>query len=206
MSKARLETLCDGVFAIVMTLLVLELIPRDLPHGLTDAALRSYLAAAWPKFASYLISFVAVAHYWVGHHAEFHYIRNTDRRHIWINMALLLAVSLIPFSAALLGAQSGVPTGVQLYGLNLIAAGCALGANWAYATGGRRLTDPDLPDAVVHWFFRRIVFGPLIYLTAVLVAFVSPHAAFAVYVAAAAVYVGIQVGPTEQRALERRPQ
>jgi uncharacterized membrane protein len=203
-SKARLEALCDGVFAIVMTLLVLELIPRDLPRGMTDVALRAWLVSLWPKFASYLISFVAVPHYWVGHHAEFQYIRHTDRRHVWINMGLLLAVPFIPFSAALLGAHADSTTGVQIYGFNLIAAGSALGANWGYATSGRRLTDPELPDALVHWFLRRIAFGPLIYLGAVLVAFASPRAAFAIYVAAAALYVGIQVGPTERRALEER--
>jgi uncharacterized membrane protein len=199
--KARLETLCDGVFAIVMTLLVLELIPRNLPLHAGDAALRAYLGALWPKFVSYLISFVAVAHYWVGHHAEFQYIRYTDRRHVWINITLLLAVSLIPFSAALLGSEYDSSIGVQLYGLNLVVAGCALAANWGYATHQRRLTDERLPTAVVHWFMRRIVFGPLLYLGAVVIAWASPHAAFMIYVASAVLYVGIQVGPTERQAL-----
>jgi len=199
--KTRLETLCDGVFAIVMTLLVLELIPSDLSRHASDAALRAYLAALWPKFVSYLISFVAVAHYWVGHHAEFQYVRRTDRRHIWINMTLLLAVSLIPFSAAVLGTEYDSATGVQVYGLNLIVCSCSLGANWGYATYRRRLTEASLPNAVVHWFLRRIALAPLLYLAAVLVAFVNPHAAFAIYVATAILYVGIQVGPTERQAI-----
>jgi len=202
--KTRLVTLCDGVFAIVMTLLVLELIPHDVPRHAGDGVLRSYLASLWPKFVSYLISFVAVAHYWVGHHAEFNYIEHTDRRHVWINMLLLLAVSLIPFSAALLGSAYDSAVGVQLYGINLIVAGCALGANWLYATHRRRLTDPALPAEVVRWFARRIFFGPVLYLVAVLVALASPRAAFGIYVASAVLYVGIQVGPTERRAVAER--
>lgn len=197
----RLEALCDGVFAIVMTLLVLELIPHDLPRGMGNAALRALLVDLWPKIVSYVISFVVVAIFWVGHHAEFSHIRKTDRRHIWINMTLLLAVSFIPFSAALLGAEHDTALGVQIYGLNLTVGGLALAANWAYATYRRRLTDPALPSAAVRWFARRLAVGPAIYVTAVLIGFISPTTSFIMYVTAAIVYVTIQIGPTERHAL-----
>ena len=189
--KARLETLADGVFAIVMTLLGLELIPRE-PVPVTAAAVRAWLVALWPKVLSYVLSFVVVAIFWVAHHSEFHFIRHTDRRHLWINLALLLTLTFVPFSAALLGQHPDLTAGPLVYGANLLASAMLLIANWTYATRGRRLVDPALPEAVVRWFFRRLAVGPVLYAFGAALAFVSPRASVAVYVFAVVYYVAVQ--------------
>ena len=83
-----------------------------------------------------MISFVVVGIFWVAHHTQFHFIRHTNRRHIWINILLLLWVSFLPFSAALLGERPRFRTAVVLYAANMMAAGGSL-----RSTGGTPLTD-----------------------------------------------------------------
>ncbi len=85
-----------------------------------------------PKAASDVISFVIVSILWVAHHSQFYWVRRTDRRHLWLNLIFLLTLSLLSFSAALLGAHPAVRAAVRVYGANVIAAGGALIAQWRY--------------------------------------------------------------------------
>jgi uncharacterized membrane protein len=192
-SKARLETLADGVFAIVLTLLVLALLDPALARMNTPAELDRALVALWPKVVSYVISFVVVGIFWVAHHTQFHFIRHTNRRHIWINILFLLCVSFLPFSAALLGEYPRYRTPVVLYGANMLAAGASLTLNWWYASHRRRLVEPGLDHRVVERIYHRLSFGPAAYSTALALAFVRPMLSFCLYVATAAAYVGIQL-------------
>ena len=102
LSSVRIMTLADGVFAIVLTLLVLDI---KAPKAISEAELISKLLALWPKLFSYIISFVILGILWFGHHMEFHYIRRSDRIHIWLNLLFLMCIAFIPFSAALLGSN-----------------------------------------------------------------------------------------------------
>ena len=92
MGPTRLEAFSDGVIAIIITIMVLEL---HVPHAAPGAADLGALRPLLPVFASYVLSFVVVAIFWVAHHSEFHYIRHSDRRHLWINLALLLTLVLL---------------------------------------------------------------------------------------------------------------
>jgi uncharacterized membrane protein len=96
LSPARLEAISDGVFAVVLTIMVLELRP---PHDTTRAG---YLAL-WPHVAIYVVSFTTVATFWVNHRYLFSYLRRVDDRVLWSNMALLFFLSLIPFFTASVG-------------------------------------------------------------------------------------------------------
>ena len=101
-TPARLATLADGVFAIAMTLLVLDLrLPEELVH--TNGELFSVLLELLPSFESYVVSFIILSIFWVGHHNFFHFIERVDRPFLWINIVLLMLVSLVPFFASLLG-------------------------------------------------------------------------------------------------------
>ena len=98
----RLETLADGVFAIAMTILVFEITVPDLATGELDQ-LGSKLLALWPKLLAYVISFIVLGIFWIGHHNQFAFIRRANRTFLWLNIVFLMLIAFIPFSAALLG-------------------------------------------------------------------------------------------------------
>jgi uncharacterized membrane protein len=195
MSKSRLETLTDGVFAIVMTLLVLELLDVRVTEAKTATELNQALLALWPKVVSYIISFAVVGVFWIGHHTEFRYITRTNHRHLWINILFLFTISVLPFSAALLGLHYHYQLPVVIYGLNMIAASLALYLNWWYATSHDRLISPDLDAGIRASIVRRVLIGPSIYLIAIVLSFWSPPLSFVIFVITAAFYVVSQLFP-----------
>jgi uncharacterized membrane protein len=192
--KARLEALSDGIFAIVMTLLVLELLSPGWSTLRTAAEVDAALRHLWPKAVSFVISFAIAGIFWVAQHSQFHFIRRTDRRRLWVTLLFLLGVACLPFSAALLGEHPDVRAAVLIYGLNVMLVALALAAQWRYATSSG-LTSPELPAGFSRGVYRRIGFGQLAYGSALIVAFVRPEAAFALYVLFALLYVVVQLRP-----------
>ena len=185
----RVETLADGVFAIVMTLLILEIRVPVVPREAGSAVLGNALLTLWPKFLCYLISFVTLGVYWVAHHLHFHSIRRADRVLFWINILFLMTVGLIPFSTALLGEHYRSPLAVSLYGIHMIAVSLVLQLHWSYATGRRRLVSPDMPDDFVRTVTHVILAGPAAYAVAVLLAWVSPWISLALYLLVNLIYI-----------------
>lgn len=118
MGKARLEAFSDGVLAIVITIMVLEL---KVPHG-TDLA---SLVPLWPIFLSYVLSFVHVGIYWNNHHHLLHAARHVSGGILWSNLHLLFWLSLVPFVTAFMGENHFAPFPVALYGVVLLMAGIA---------------------------------------------------------------------------------
>src|ERR1051325_6097993 len=96
----RIEALTDGVLAIAMTILVFDF---TLPDATRAEDLLAVVAAQWPKFFAYAISFAILGIYWVGQRAQFHFIRRANHTLHWINMLFFACVSLVPFSAKILG-------------------------------------------------------------------------------------------------------
>lgn len=172
-----------------MTLLVLGIGVPEIPAAAAQSQLTSALLALWPKFLSYGISFIVTGIYWSAHHNQFHFIRRADRTYIWINIIFLMLVSLIPFSAALLGHYSSVRAAIDVYGLNLILVGASLYLHWWYATSRRRLTDPELDDRFVRAVKLRILAGPVAYALSIALSFVSTPASLAVYVLVPILYI-----------------
>lgn len=118
MQSTRLEAFSDGVIAIIITIMVLEL---HVPHDETTGS----LIALSPVFLSYVLSFVTVAIYWVNHHHLIHLVRRVTSRLLWANIHFLFWLSLLPFATAYLGAHPRLPMASALYGS--VATGCALG-------------------------------------------------------------------------------
>jgi uncharacterized membrane protein len=112
MGTGRLEAFSDGVIAVIITIMVLEL---KLPRDTTEVALLSLL----PQFLSYLLSFVVVAIMWVNHHHMLHAARHADARLLWSNNVLLFWMSLVPFVTAFMGNNPHDPRAVALYGVVL---------------------------------------------------------------------------------------
>lgn len=119
LSPERVLTLTDGVFAIIITILVLDLEVPDLSPGvkLIDA-----LEEVRPTFVAFVISFLLVGMYWVWHRGVFANVRYVDLNLIWINLLFLLPVSMVPFVASVLGEYSSDSAALRLYGLVLIVA------------------------------------------------------------------------------------
>jgi uncharacterized membrane protein len=115
----RLLTFTDGVFAIIITILVLELKVPDLGAG---KSLREALTDIRPTFVAFVISFLLVGMYWVWHRSAFAQVRYVDLNTVWLNLLFLLPVAMIPFGASLLGEYEGDATALHFYGLVLITA------------------------------------------------------------------------------------
>jgi len=184
----RVETLADGVFAIAMTLLVFGISVPELRGAAVDH-LPSSLIDLWPKLLAYVLSFVVLGVFWIGHHNQFFYIRRASRTFLWINILFLMFVAFIPFSAQLLGRYPGQRIAVILYGLNMIVVGLSLYLVWWYATSGRRLVDPDLDPATVGIAARRILSGPVAYTIAIVVSLMSVPAALVIYALVPLLYI-----------------
>ena len=118
MGKSRLEAFSDGVIAIIITIMVLEL---KVPHGESLAT----IAPLWPVFLSYILSFVIVGIYWNNHHHMLHAVKQVTGAVLWSNLHLLFWLSLMPFTTGWMGENHFAPLPVALYGVVLLMAGVA---------------------------------------------------------------------------------
>ncbi len=181
LGKGRIETLTDGIFAIAMTLLVLDMKVLHIPAGVAQAALEFRVIDLWPKFLIYVLSFVIIAIFWVGHNIQFHYIRRADRTLFWINVLFMMLVALLPFSTHLLGEHIAQRFAVIFYGCHLTVIWVCLYLHWLYATTGLRLVDEDIDQRIVRAAATRILIAPIIYLVAIGVSFLSTGISIALY-------------------------
>lgn len=173
----RLEALTDGVFAIVMTLMVFDIRVPESDVG----ALGSAIVALWPKFLAYSVSFIQLGIYWTGHRNQFSFIRREDHTLRWICLLFLALVALIPFSTQLIGNHVDSRLALTVYALNFIAIGLALCWHWLHAALGNRLVDHELPRAVLWGGVRRCLTAPILYAAALLISLVSPAGALILY-------------------------
>jgi uncharacterized membrane protein len=128
---SRVLALSDGVFAIIITLMVLEIHVPELSKG---HSLNQALAELRPSLVAFVISFVLAGMYWVGHRDLFALIRRTDRGLVWLNILYLLPLCLLPFAAGLLGRYDTEPVALRIYGLLLVAIAAMRVVIWLYAT------------------------------------------------------------------------
>ncbi|MGD0108330.1 MAG: TMEM175 family protein [Rhodopila sp.] len=161
-SVERLAALSDGLFAVAMTLLVLDL---KVPAGrtiATDQALLAALAELAPRLVIYLLSFLTLGIFWVGQQTQLSHFARSDRHLTWINLAFLFAVSLMPFSTSLMAEFITLRTALLLYWLNILALGALLYASWGYATHAG-LVEADISAAIDRSVERRIYIAQALY-------------------------------------------
>src|SRR5215510_11539401 len=176
MNKTRLEAFSDGVFAIVITLLILNV---RVPDG-RSFTLESFRPLI-PPLATFVLSFIMVGVYWIAHHHMLHFITQVNRRLLWLNLLVLLCVVFIPFPTSLLGTGFNNALAVRLYGMSLMATNLSGLLFWLYATSHRELMVPSVSRA----FARTVVVihsSPIVaYAIAVIVAGWSTKASFVLY-------------------------
>jgi uncharacterized membrane protein len=178
MGKTRLEAFSDGVIAIIITIMVLEL---KVPHGASFNTLRPLL----PAFVSYVLSFINLGIYWNNHHHLLHTVRKVDGPILWANMHLLFWLSLIPFTTGWMGENSFAPIPTAVYGAVLLSAGVGyyILQSTIIASQGNQST---LARAVgKDWKGKA---SPLIYVLALLLAIPFPMLALLLYFAVAAMW------------------
>lgn len=133
---ARVLAFSDGVFAIIITLLVLEIHVPELTGG---ESLAQALREVRPSFVAFLISFVVIAIAWAGHRDLFTQIRLTDRALVWLNILYLLPLCVLPFGAALISRYASDSVALRMYGILLMAIAAMRLIIWIYATGRTHL-------------------------------------------------------------------
>jgi uncharacterized membrane protein len=175
---ARVLALSDGVFAVVITLLVLEIHVPELTQG---HSLAEALAEVRPSFNAFAVTFILTGMYWVGHRDLFALIRRTDRGLVWLNILYLLPVCLLPFGASLLGPYGREPTALHIYGLLLVAIAVMRVVIWLYATNRPHLLWQRLDDRQRRAGLALGVFPGLVYLLAFLVARSAPGVSLLIY-------------------------
>ncbi|MSU49666.1 MAG: DUF1211 domain-containing protein [Opitutus sp.] len=178
MQKNRLEAFSDGVLAIIITIMVLEM---KVPHGTDLAALKPIL----PVFLSYLLSFIYVGIYWNNHHHMFHCVRRVTGGILWANLHLLFWLSLFPFTTGWMGENHLAPIPTAIYGAVLLMAGAA------YYVLQQTIIATEGPHGLLRAAVGRDPKGKLslvVYLIATPLAFVRPWIASALYVMVALVW------------------
>jgi uncharacterized membrane protein len=185
----RIEALSDGVFAIAMTLLILEIKLPDFSRVHSENDLIWQIMVLGPKIFSYVLSFVVLGIYWVGHHNRFLFIKHSDRTFIWINVFFLLCVSALPFSTALLGDFKQYITTMVIYGSNLILIGLSLLWIWKHAVRKKLIPDEMIDKRINNLVQKMILIPVLCYFIAILCSFIHPNISRIIFLLVQVIYV-----------------
>jgi uncharacterized membrane protein len=179
MGPGRLEAFSDGVIAILITIMVLEL---RVPASHEPAA----LLGLWPVFLSYLLSFLVIAIYWVNHHGLFHRCREVSNAVLWTNIAFLFCISLIPFATAYMGENRFTPFATALYAASLLLAGVSF-VPMRHAVERQLAHDPDYSRVGRRAALKNYI-SIALYAASVPLAFVHPTITLAICYLVAAIY------------------
>lgn len=183
---SRLEAFSDGVFAIAITLLILEIdVPLHSEHLAHD------LLHTWPSFLAYLLSFAVILIMWINHHTICRLICRSDRRFLLLNGLLLMLITFINYPTAVLAdylTSSHARTALQFYNATFVVTACAFNVLWRYASHDGRLFGPDVNADTIAGVTRAFRFGPLYYLLSFLLGFVSVPLSLALNIGLAVYY------------------
>jgi uncharacterized membrane protein len=188
----RLEAFSDGVYAIAITLLVIEIkVPAT--EVVQRVGLLHALAHHWASYAAFTLSFVIIGIMWANHHNIFRYIGRTNHTLAMLNLGLMFCTAFLPFPTAVLADYLPMPsertTAVVLYGATLTLTAIFYNALWLYASHKRRLLKPDADQALVDAVTREYLLGPVLYALATLVAFLSVWVSLAIHALLALIYL-----------------
>jgi uncharacterized membrane protein len=189
-TTARLETFADGVFAIAATLLILNV---DAQVGEGEGDLAHRLLEIWPSYIAYAVSFITIGIIWSNHHTVMNQLARVDRTFLMLNVVLLMCVAFVPFPTRLIAEhlrdRHDLQAAALAYGATMTVMAIAYFSLWMYASRGLRLLREDADPRVVSGITRSYLPGIPTYLTATLIAFVSPLASVILFGAIALFYV-----------------
>jgi uncharacterized membrane protein len=187
---ARIEALSDGVFAIAITLLIIEI---GVPHAESGQGLGEALRDLWPSYVGYALSFLTIGVMWLNHHEMFKDIERADHTVKVLNLLLLLCIAFVPFPTAVLAEfirdEDHALAATLAYGLTFTITAIIFNAMWLYASWQRSLIDDHVSEARVRARTRRYIFGPMLYAAGLLLAIVTPWLAVGLWCALTAFFL-----------------
>jgi uncharacterized membrane protein len=157
MSLGRIMSFSDGVFAVAITLLVLSIRVPDIPVIVADHRLPHEIIKLIPIFEAYVISFLVIGLFWIGHHGIFRQFKRHDRGLLWLNLIFLMFVVFIPFPTSLIARYSDSRVAMIFYAVSIAIAGILLVLLFWYGAHDKRLTVEEVDRS----FYRRVQFGYL---------------------------------------------
>jgi uncharacterized membrane protein len=170
LTTQRIEAFSDGVFAIAITLLVLEI---KVPHLEGGASLWAGLGQLWSSYFGYVFSFIMIGVYWANHHHIFHLYKKSDHYFVLLNVFFLMCISFLPFPTAVLAEyiadEQHRQAAMTFYAFGLFLPAISWLIMWLYAAGNRRLVDPNLSPAFISKTTRLFLLSNAMYLAAILV-------------------------------------
>jgi uncharacterized membrane protein len=179
----RIEAISDGVFAVAMTLLVLDIRIPDPGPVHSELGLFRAFCVLTPRFLTYFLSFMTLGIFWTGQAAQFNYIDRSDRDLSWISLFFLLCVSILPFTTALLSAFIQFRLAVGIYWLNIFLLGLMLYIHWSYAYRHHCLELPKGMEAAIDKAMRRrIVIAQTLYAGGALLCFINTYLSIGVII------------------------
>ncbi|HKI26636.1 MAG TPA: TMEM175 family protein [Candidatus Sulfotelmatobacter sp.] len=177
----RLAALSDGIFAVAMTLLVLDLRVPAAAAIHSERDLWGALVALAPRLLIFLMSVMTLGIFWVGQQTQLNHFARSDRNLAWIHISFLCAVCLVPFSTSLLAEFIHYRTALLAYWLNILLLGLTLYWSWSYATRARLLAN-DVPEEIHPAVVRRIVIAQSLYAAGAALCFLNPYYSIAAIV------------------------
>lgn len=188
-SKDRLETIVDAIFAFAMTLLALGI---QVPAALTTQAaieLPEYIFKLIPQFILFVIAFLVLITFWIEHHRQFHYLRIVDPTILSLNVAILIFTVLIPFSTDVAGNYDRVEIAVIIFHANILILGALFVAHWKYISRSTHLCDAEFDVASQEKRFWILATIPAVAIFGILVSFFSPPYSLLVYIIALIIFI-----------------
>jgi uncharacterized membrane protein len=182
-SKSRLEALVDGIFAFAMTLLVLGITPPMPQDSVATAVLPDMIESLVPQVILFIIAFIVLALFWLGHHRQFHYVHRIDPALLWINILILIAIVFVPFSTDVAGDYPAVTDAALLFHANMFIVGFLFFIQWHHIHRHEHLCEP-VPDTAVKqaWLYRSMLV-PAVAVTGGIVSVLNPQISLLVYLA-----------------------
>lgn len=182
----RLNTLVDGVFAIIMTMQTFQIM---VPKITEETKILIKLQEMMPNILTHLISFVVLGIYWIGHHNMMKHIHFHNRLFIWLNILFLMLMASISFPTGLLVHYSNNPTAIRIFAGSLILTGLSLDLLWWYASSSRRLTDENIDPVFISKVHHIFLTAPCIYLFCIVMSFFSVAITKILFLLTALVYI-----------------
>jgi uncharacterized membrane protein len=179
----RIEAISDGVFAVALTLLVLDLkVPLNDGIYAEGDLLKSFCALT-PQLLTYFLSFMTLGIFWTGHTTQFVYINKSDRNLNWISLFFLMLVALLPFTTAFLSKFVTFKLAIGVYWLNILLLGLGLLIHWCYAYKHNLVNIPEADKIIINKVvLRRIIMAQSMYAVGAALCFVSTYLSIAVII------------------------